>query len=110
MHWLRIYHCSLLDVVHLMEKPHGLYVALGPGSSLALSEVFLLSLCSALNFSLTLSDFVTKTIRSPIISSGSLKLQSWDRIRNAPINFFAVSDEPGKHMICCCTYVTPKRL
>ena len=60
------------------------------------------------NFSLTFGEFVPKTYRSPIISSGSLKLQSWASIRNAVINFSAVSDEPGKNMICFWTYVTPK--
>ena len=46
-----------------------------------------------INFSLTLSEFVPKTIRSGIISSGPLKSQSWARIRNAVMNFSAVSDE-----------------
>ena len=70
-----------------------------PGSSLVTSEV---------KFSLTLSGFVLKTILSPIASSGSLKLQSWASICNAVINFSAVSDGPGKNVICFWTYATPK--
>ena len=46
-----------------------------------------------INFSLTLSEFVPKAIRSRIISSGSLKSQSWARIRNAVMTLSAVSDE-----------------
>ena len=46
-----------------------------------------------INFSLTLSEFVLKTIQSLIISSGSLKSGSWARIHNAMMNFSAISDE-----------------
>ena len=52
-----------------------------------------------INFSLTLSEFVPKTIRSLIISSGFLKLQSWARIRNAVMNFSAVSDESWTRLL-----------
>ena len=45
-----------------------------------------------INLSLTLSESVPKTIRSRIISSGSLKSQPWTRIHNALVNFSAVSD------------------
>ena len=59
--------------------------------SIALSRVRLVPL--EINFSLALSELVPKTIRSLIISSGSLKSQSWARIRSAVMNFSAVSDE-----------------
>ena len=59
--------------------------------SITLSRVRLAPL--EINFSLTLSELVPKTIRSLIISSRSLKSQSWARIRNAVMNFSAVSDE-----------------
>ena len=59
--------------------------------SIALSSVNLAPF--EINFSLTLSEFVLKTIWSQIISSGSLKSQSGARIPNAVMNFSAVSDD-----------------
>ena len=46
-----------------------------------------------INFSLTLNTFVPKTIRSLIISSGSLKSQSWAIICNVVTNSSSASDE-----------------
>ena len=54
--------------------------------SIALSRVRLAPL--EINFSLTLSELVPKTMRSLIISSGSLKSQSWARLRSASCNEF----------------------
>ena len=59
--------------------------------SIALSSVNLALF--EINFSLTLGEFVPNTIRSRIIFSGSLKSQSWARIRNAVMNFSAVCDD-----------------
>lgn len=56
----------------------------------------------AISFSLTLVELVPNTMRSLIISSGSLKSQFWAKMRSPVMNFSlntAVEFESGEHRI-----------